>query len=144
MAARLPGPDLGATVRAVNPEAEGTVYPDVEFVVDAARVAAFRGVFGQSEGVPPTFLTAAEFAAFPRVIDDPALGLDFTRVLHGGQEYELVRPLREGETLTVRPRIDSIRVRAGTGFLVIAMDVFDDAGEPVARTRSTMIERSAP
>ena len=144
MAARLPGPDLGATVRAVNPEAEGTVYPDVEFVVDTARVAAFRGVFGQSVGVPPTFLTAAEFTAFPRVIDDPALGLDFTRVLHGGQEYELVRPLREGETLTVRPRIDSIRVRAGTGFLVIAMDVFDDAGEPVARTRSTMIERSAP
>ena len=132
----------GATVRAVNPEAEGTVYPDVEFVVDTARVAAFRGVFGQSDGVPPTFLTAAEFAAFPPIIGDPALDLDFTKVLHGGQEYELIRPLREGETLTVRPRIESVRVRAGTGFLVIAMDLFDAGGEPVARTRSTMIERS--
>jgi acyl dehydratase len=129
-------------VRAVNPEAEGTVYDDVDFVVDPVRVAAFRAVFGQADGVPPTFLTAAEFTSFPPIIGDPALDLDFTRVLHGGQEYELIRPLREGETLTVRPRIDSIRVRAGTGFLVIAMDLFDATGEPVARTRSTMIERS--
>lgn len=128
-------------MRAVNPEAEGTVYPEVAFVVDPARVQAFRAVFGQADGVPPTFLTAAEFAAFPPIIGDPALDLDFTRVLHGGQEYELIRPLREGETLRVRPRIDSIRARAGTGFLVIAMDLFDATGEHVARTRSTMIER---
>ena len=129
-------------MRAVNPEAEGTVYPEVDFVVDPARVEAFRAVFRQADGVPPTFLTAAEFTVFPRIIGDPALDLDFARVLHGGQEYELARPLREGETLTVRPRIESIRVRAGTGFLVIAMDLFDAVGEPVARTRSTLIERS--
>lgn len=128
---------------AVNPDAEGTRYPDVEFVVDPARVAAFREVFGQPDGVPPTFLTAAEFTALPQVLGDPGLALDFSRVLHGGQEYEVLRPLREGETLTVRPRIASIRVRAGTGFLVVAMDLLDAEGAIVARARSTMIERSA-
>ncbi|HET9310269.1 MAG TPA: MaoC family dehydratase N-terminal domain-containing protein [Actinomycetota bacterium] len=127
----------------MNPQAEGTIYPDVEFVVDPSRVAAFRAVFGQQAGVPPTFLTAAEFTVLPRVIGDPALDLDFSRVLHGSQEYELMRPLREGETLTVRARIDSIRVRAGTAFVVIAMELFDDDGELVARTRSTMMERAA-
>jgi hypothetical protein len=130
-------------VRAVNPEAEGTVYPDVTFVVDAERVRAFRAVFGQADGVPPTFLTAAEFTVFPQIVGDPALGLDFARVLHGGQSYDLARPLREGETLVVRARIDSVRVRAGTGFLVIALDVFDEAGDEIARARSTMIERAA-
>lgn len=130
-------------MRAVNPQAEGTTYPDVEFVVDPSRVSAFRAVFGQEAGVPPTFLTAAEFTVLPRVIDDPALDLDFSRVLHGSQEYELMRPLREGETLTVRARIDSIRVRAGTAFVVIAMELFDDEGELAARTRSTMMERAA-
>jgi acyl dehydratase len=127
----------------VHPGAEGTRYPDVEFVVDPERVAAFRAVFGQSEGVPPTFLTAAEFTALPQVVGDPGLGLDFSRVLHGGQEYELMRPPREGETLTVRARIDSIRIRGATGFLVIAMDMIDQAGELVASSRSTMIERAA-
>ncbi len=126
----------------MNPEAEGTTYPDVEFVVDPERVRAFRTVFGQTEGVPPTFLTAAEFSVLPRVVSDPALGLDFSRVLHGGQSYELVRPLREGERLTVRARIDSVRIRAGTGFVVIAMDLFDEGGDDVAHTRSTMVERA--
>jgi hypothetical protein len=130
-------------VPAVNPDAEGTRYPDVEFVVDPARVAAFRQVFDLPDGVPPTFLTAAEFMALPPVLGDPGLALDFSRVLHGGQEYEVLRPLREGETLTVRPCIASIRVRAGTGFLVVAMDMLDVEGAIVARARSTMIERSA-
>ena len=40
----------------------------------------------------------------------------------------------------MRARIDSVRVRAGTGFLVIAMDVVDDAGAEIAHARSTMIE----
>jgi acyl dehydratase len=127
----------------VNPEAAGTTYPDVEFVVEPSRVERFRRVFGQADGVPPTFLTAAEFTVLPRVIDDPALGLDFSRVLHGSQEYELLRPLREGETLVVRARIDSVKVRGGTAFVVIAMDVFDRDDELVARTRSTMLERGA-
>ena len=131
----------GATVRAVDPDAAGTVYPDVEFVVEPARVGAFRAVFGQADGVPPTFLTAAEFAVFPQVLEDPALDLDFSKVLHGGQSYELERPLREGETLRVRASIESIRVKSGSGFLVIAMDMVDEAGAPVGRARSTMIER---
>jgi len=129
-------------VPAVNPEAEGTTYPAVGFVIEPARVAAFRDVFGQASGVPPTFLTAAEFAVFPQVLGDPALDLDFARVLHGGQSYELARPLREGETLTVRASIESVRVRAGTGFLVIAMRIDDETGATVARTRSTMIEQA--
>ena len=91
-------------------------------------------MFGQTEGVPPTFLTAAEFSVLPRVVSDPALGLDFSRVLHGGQSYELVRPLREGETLTVRARIDSVRIRAGTGFLMIVMDLVDEGGGEVAHS----------
>jgi acyl dehydratase len=127
----------------VNREAEGTRYPDFEFVVDPERVRAFRAVFGQTQGVPPTFLTAAEFTVLPRVIDDPALGLDFSRVLHGGQSYELERPLQEGETLTVRARIDSVRVRAGAAFVVIAMDLVDVDDVPVAHARSTMIERAS-
>lgn len=127
----------------MNPDAVGTVYPEIAFTVEPARVAAFREVFGQSEGVPPTFLTAVEFTVFPQVIGDANLGLDLRRVLHGNQEYSLARPLREGETLTVRTRLDSIRQRAGTGFLTIATELVDDAGEVVATARSTMIERGA-
>jgi len=125
----------------VDPAAEGTRYPDVTFEVSPERVAAFRQVFGQSHGVPPTFATAAEFAVFPFVIGDPGLALDFTRVIHGGQEYAYRRPLVEGETLTVRARIESIRVKGGNGFLTVAMDLVGADGRVAVTARSTMIER---
>jgi len=138
----LPRLDDADTVPAVNLEAEGKVYPAVAFVVEPELVGAFRDIFGLPGGMPPTFLAVAEFVVMPTVIDDPELGMDFPRVLHGAQEYELIRPPREGETLWIGARLDSIKVRGGTTFLVIAMEVVDETGAAVTRTRSTMIERT--
>jgi N-terminal half of MaoC dehydratase len=126
----------------MNVAAAGKVYPEVSFVVDPARVTAFRTVFAERQGVPPTFVTAAEFEVIPTIVDDPELALDFTRVLHGNQEYSFSRSLREGETLTVRPRIESIREFGGNAFLVIATDLVDEGGEVVCAARATMIERA--
>jgi acyl dehydratase len=126
----------------MDPSAEGTVYPAVRFVVDAPRVAAFRAVFGLETGVPPTFVTAAEFAVFPLVLGDPRLGVDFARVVHGSQEYVFERPLREGETLTVRARVASIRQKGATGFLTIETELFDQDDRLVCRARSQMVERA--
>ena len=127
----------------MNPAAEGTVYPAVDVVVDPDRVAAFRDLFGIDDGVPPTFVTAAEFAALPRVLADPALALDFTRVVHGSQEYEYRRPIWVGETLHVHARIDSIRRKGGSAFMTIVMELVDGDGELVCTARSQMIERGA-
>jgi acyl dehydratase len=126
---------------AMNPEAEGTVYPATDITVEPERVAAFRAVFGQAGGIPPTFMTTVEFVVFPQVLGDPTLALDFGRVLHGSQEYAYERPLVEGETLTAQARVESVRVRGGAGFLTFVTEVRDDQGALVATARSTMIER---
>jgi N-terminal half of MaoC dehydratase len=126
----------------MNPSVVGKEYPPVTFTIDGERVAAFRNLFGEDRGVPVTFVTAAEFAVIPRIVDDPELGLDLSRVLHGNQEYELTRPLVEGETLQVRSRIESVRALGGNAFLVIATDLVGDDGRVACTARSTMIERS--
>ena len=131
-------------MRPVNPSAEGTTYPEVNFDVTSERVKEFAGVFGGGEGVPPTLLAAAEFTVMPMIIADPKLDMDFTRVVHGSQEYVYRRPPRVGETLIFRARLDSVRVRGRNGFLTIVMDVVDRSGSPVATCRSTMIERGDP
>ena len=127
----------------MNAEAAGTIYPDRPFVVDPERVAAFRAVFGQSEGIPPTFVTAAEFSVFPEILADERVGLDLSRVVHGNQSYVFHRPLAGGETLTVRTRIDSAHVRGGNGFMTIATDLVSADGQVVVTARSTMVERGA-
>ncbi len=127
----------------MNPAAEGTVYPAVRFEVSEAAVAAFRTVFGQADGVPPTFATVAEFLAFPQAIGDPALDLDFTRVLHGSQEYLHHRPMREGEVLSATVRIESARVRAGNGFVSLVTEITDEAGLPVCTAKASLVERGA-
>jgi acyl dehydratase len=126
----------------LNAALEGKVYPDTAFTVDEDRVASFRSSVGETKDiVPPTFATAAEFAVFPLIVGDPELGLDFTRVVHAEQEYDWRRPLRIGESLTVRSRIASIRQKAGNGFLTIQTELLDGQGEIVVLARATMIER---
>jgi acyl dehydratase len=83
----------------------------------------------------------AEFAVVPAIVTDPELALDFTRVVHGDQEYEHRRPLRIGETLTVRSTITSIRQKGGLAFLTIETELVGDDGNVAAIGRSTMIER---
>ena len=125
----------------MNAAAAGKVYPDVPFTVDPERVRAFRAVFDEPDGVPATFSTTAEFTVIPSVVADPDLDLDFSRVLHGKQEYEFRRPLEEGEALVIRSRIDSIREMGGNGFLVLVTDLVEPGGEVVCTARSTLIER---
>jgi acyl dehydratase len=128
----------------LNPALEGKVYAPVSFVVDPERVGLFRAALGEEAGiVPPTFGTAAEFAVMPHIVGDPDLGLDFTRVVHGEQEYEWHRPFEIGETLSVRARIASIREKAGHAFLTIETEMRDAQGELVVVARATMIERGS-
>lgn len=125
----------------MNRSVAGKVYPDTAFTVDPEHVGAFRGVFEEPSGVPVTFPTAAEFSVIPQIVGDPELGLDFTRVLHGSQEYAFRRPLEEGETLTIRARIDAVRELGGNGFLTIVTDLVGADGEVACTAKSTLIER---
>src|SRR5436309_7226309 len=43
---------------------------------------------------PPTFVFAITFKAAGQVVQDPQLGLDYSRVVHGDQKFSYVRPVR--------------------------------------------------
>jgi acyl dehydratase len=132
-------------VPAVNPALEGKKYSPVEFVVDEERVRAFGLAVLAPEGlgVPPTFATVAEFLCFPSVIADPALELDFSRVIHAEQEYEWARPLSLRETLSATCRIASIRSKGGHGLVTLETTVTDADGATVVVGRATLVERGA-
>lgn len=128
----------------MNPALEGKSYPPVRFVVEANHVRRFAAAIGEdAASVPPTFVTVPEIlAGLARAVADPELGLNFSRVVHGGQEYEWRRPLRIGETLEVGSTIEDIRTKGGHWFLTLRTEMRDGAGGLVVVARSTLIERS--
>jgi acyl dehydratase len=127
----------------LNADLEGKEYPAISFEVDEARVRRFAAAVGEEgSSVPPTFATAPEIVAgLARVVEDADLGLDFTRVVHGEQEYEWVRPLVVGDTLTARATIESIRAKGGLEFLTLRTEMRDREGALVVVGRSSLVVR---
>ena len=111
----------------MNPAAEGTTYPDMPFVVTPERVAGFREVFGQSSGVPPTILTAAEFTVLPAIVADPGW-TSISRAWCTDRRSTPSPGLRGRASGSRQGRLESVRVRAGTGFVTITIDLVDEAG----------------
>jgi N-terminal half of MaoC dehydratase len=127
----------------MNPALEGKAYPPIPFLVTEEHVRRFAVAVGDDDSsVPPTFVTVPEIASgLARVIADAELGLDFSRVVHGDQEFEWSRPIRVGETLEVQTVIASIRSKGGTSFLSLRTLMRDAEGQIVVTAGSTMVER---
>ena len=51
---------------------------------------------------PPTFPIVVTMRAGAQVVADPALGLDYSKVVHGEQRFIYTRPIQAGDVLQVR------------------------------------------
>src|SRR5881296_768756 len=106
---------------------------------------ARRGPFGTIVA-PPTYPIAFMAQALAGGADVfLELGLNFMTLVHGEQEFEYTRPLRAGETLTLTGRVADVYEKTGSSgvldFVVIETEGRDAEGEPVFRSRNTLISR---
>ncbi|MGP3927389.1 FAS1-like dehydratase domain-containing protein [Streptomyces sp. 8N616] len=100
--------------------------------------------FGHPDVIaPPTFVFAISFKAAEQVVHDPALGLDYSRVVHGDQKFVYSRPVRAGDRLHVTSTIESIKSLAGNDILDVRGDVHDDSGEHVVTALTKLVARAA-
>ena len=104
---------------------------------EVARAAGHRDVIA-----PPTFLTVLGFRfAGEGPIADPDLGLDYSRLVHGGQTFRSHRPVVAGDRLRLTTRVDAIRGAGGNELMTTVQEVTDESGEPVATLTSTVVIR---
>ena len=108
-------------------------YTDVE----AARALGHRDLVA-----PPTFAIVVSLPAAHQVVLDPALGLDYSRVVHGEQRFELRRPIYAGDELAVTVTVDKIRSVAGNDIITTRGDIATTSGELVASAYSTLVSRA--
>ncbi|MDW4912044.1 MaoC family dehydratase N-terminal domain-containing protein [Streptomyces californicus] len=113
---------------------DNPAYVDAE----AARVLGHADVIA-----PPTFVFSITYRAAGQVVQDPQLGLDYSRVVHGDQKFSYVRPVRAGDRLTVTSTIESIKSMAGNDVIDIRGDVHDETGELVVTALTKLVARAA-
>ncbi|EST30384.1 hypothetical protein N566_21300 [Streptomycetaceae bacterium MP113-05] len=92
---------------------------------------------------PPTLVFAFVGRVALEVVEDPKLGLDYSRVVHGDQKFAYSRPVRAGDRLTVTSTIESIRSMAGNDVLDVRGDVHDEVGEHVVTAWTKLVARAA-
>ncbi|MCX0245444.1 MULTISPECIES: MaoC family dehydratase N-terminal domain-containing protein [Streptomyces] len=92
---------------------------------------------------PPTFVFSITFKAAGQVIEDPQLGLDYSRVVHGDQKFVYVRPVRAGDRLSVVSTIEAVKSMAGNDILDVRGDVHDESGELVVTAWTKLVARAA-
>ena len=145
----------------VDPRFTGRVYPPTEpYEVGREKIREFADAIGdpnpayrdpaaaQALGhadviAPPTFAIVLTLKAGHQVIMDPDLGIDYSRVVHGEQRFEHVRPITAGDRLQVVVTVESIRTAAGNDIVTTRADVTTVDGDPVSVARSTIVARGA-
>ena len=114
--------------------ADDVAYRDVA----EAKALGYRDVVA-----PPTFPIVITSAAGQVIIDDPALGVDYSRVVHGDQRFAFARPIYAGDELTCVCTVEEIMSRGGHDFLTIRADVSDSSGAPVLSAWSRLVVRGS-
>ncbi|MFC5665450.1 MaoC family dehydratase N-terminal domain-containing protein [Kitasatospora misakiensis] len=146
---------------ALDPSFIGRTYPPTEpYEVGREKIREFAVAVGDANPAyldpeaakalghpdviaPPTFPIVLTMRAAGQVVQDPELGLDYSRVVHGDQKFSYTRPVRAGDRLTVAVTVDNIKSLAGNDVLTVRGEVADVTGEHVVTSVMTLVARAA-
>jgi acyl dehydratase len=119
--------EFAAAIGDANP-----AYSDVE----AAQALGYSDVVA-----PPTFAIVLSMQAAHQVVRDPALGLDYSRVVHGDQRFTYTRPIVAGDELTATLTVDTLRQISGADIIGTRSEITDAEGRPVCTAFATLMHR---
>jgi acyl dehydratase len=144
---------------ALNPDYVGRVYgPGEPYEVSRVKIAEFADAIGDTSPLcrdteaavkagypdviaPPTFAIIISMASTKVSQDDPGLGLDYSMVVHGEQQFTHARPLHAGDVVVATSTIESIRAVGATSMMTTTTDISTVDGEQVCTAKSVIVER---
>jgi acyl dehydratase len=126
----------------LDPDLIGRTFNGADVVtVSQESINQFATVVGEknTEVAPPTFSISITLDQSQKLLQDS--GLDWTRVVHGDQRFEIFRPIVAGDQLTCSSTIESARVMAGNEIVTVRSDLHSNS-ELVVSTWSTLVVRA--
>jgi hypothetical protein len=127
-----------------NPDSVGRTFHGAESVtVKASEIADFAAVIGESDTsvAPPTFSICITLAQSQSMLSDPSVGLDWSRVVHGDQRFEIFRPIVAGDIFRCSSTIENYKSVAGNEIVTVRSDLHSGE-ELVVSSWSTLVVRA--
>ena len=128
----------------LNPDSVGRTFAGTDVItISQSEIDAFCAVIGETETeiAPPTFTIRITLTQFEEILTQPEIGLDWSRLVHGDQKFEIFSPVKVGDGLTCAATIESYRVAAGNEIVTVRSDL-QRAGELVISAWSTLVVRA--
>jgi hypothetical protein len=127
----------------ISPDSIGRTFAGSDLAtVTQSQIDAFCAVIGESDTsvAPPTFSIRITLEQSQKILSDPAIGLDWTRVVHGDQRFEIKSPIKAGDSFTCTSTIESAKAIAGNEIVTVRSDL--SKGDEIAvSTWSTLVVR---
>ncbi len=127
----------------VNPDSVGRTFIGAELItVTQSEIDAFAAVVGELDTTiaPPTFSIRISLSQFESILTRPEIGVDWTRLVHGDQKFEIFRPVVAGDVFKCSATIESLRIAAGNEIISVKSDLYCQE-ELVVSTWSTLVVR---
>ena len=128
----------------LNPDSVGSTFAGTDSIsISQSEIDAFCAVVGETDTkiAPPTFTISITLTQFEEILTRPEIGLDWSRLVHGDQKFEIFSPVKAGDSLTCSATIESYRVAAGNEIVSVRSDLKRD-GQLVISAWSTLVVRA--
>ncbi len=128
----------------LNPDSVGRTFEGAELVtVSQSQINSFCAILSESNTTvaPPTFSIRITLEQSQEILSRPEIGLDWSRVVHGDQRFEIKRPIIAGDSFTCSSTIESYKVSSGNEIVSVRSDLHSN-NELVVSTWSTLVVRA--
>jgi acyl dehydratase len=139
-------------------EAVGKTYAPVTYAVGREKVREFASAVGEENPLhhdpeaaraagyadvvaPPMFAVVFGGRAMAPALFDPEVGIDFARMVHGGQEFVWGQPVVAGDEIDTEVEVKDVADRGGLQFYVFESRSTNQDGETVCTGTWTNIVR---
>jgi acyl dehydratase len=139
-------------------DAVGKTYPLVSYAVGREKVREFAAAVGEENPLhhdldaareagyadvvaPPMFAVVFGGRAMAPALFDPEVGIDFSRMVHGGQEFVWGPPVVAGDEIATEVEVKDVSERGGLQFFVFESRSTNQDGETVCTGTWTNIVR---
>ena len=128
----------------LNPDSVGRTFTGAESVtVWQSQIDDFCALLEENDTTvaPPTFSIRITLDQSQEILANPEIGLDWTRVVHGDQKFDIKRPIVAGDSFKCSSTIESYKVAAGNEIVSVRSDLHSGS-ELVVSTWSTLVVRA--